>query len=218
MSAAPSTPGASPRPAVGVVETRRLRAPLPARVRARLVARLMAPIWRRRLGAFGHGSTIRRPELVFGGRSIHIGARVAIWPHARLEALGAANTKQLEICDGVVIQPYAHIAAVESVEVGEETVIASGVYITDHDHDYRDPTAGYFRTGVLLASPVRIGAHCWIGNRVMVLKGVRIGDRSIIGAGAIVTKDIPAYSIALGAPARVVRRWDDQRGAWVPAT
>ena len=68
----------------------------------------------------------------------------------------------------------------------------------------------------VLASPVEIGANVWLGERVCVLRGVTIGEGSIVGAGSVVTKDIPPRSIAVGAPARVIRRWDEAAHRWVP--
>jgi lipopolysaccharide O-acetyltransferase len=55
----------------------------------------------------------------------------------------------------------------------------------------------------------------WIGEHVVILPGVRIGEYSVIGANSVVTESVPARSVAVGAPARVVRRWSDERGSWV---
>jgi acetyltransferase-like isoleucine patch superfamily enzyme len=62
---------------------------------------------------------------------------------------------------------------------------------------------------------VRIEKGCWIGEKVIILPGVNIGERSIIGAGSVVTKSIPAYSIAVGNPARVIKTWNKDSKQWV---
>lgn len=67
----------------------------------------------------------------------------------------------------------------------------------------------------LETKPVTIGRNCWIGARVIILPGVTIGNFSIIGAGSVVTKDIPEYSIAVGNPAHVIKKWDPDSKAWV---
>lgn len=135
----------------------------------------------------------------------------------RLEAVGSGAEPQIELGKRVWIQAHTHIGACLSVQVMDEAVMGSGCFITDHDHDYRDPRKGYFGTGELIAAPVRIGPRAWIGERAIVLKGVTIGEGAIIGAGAVVNRDVPAFCIAVGVPARVVRRFDFDRGEWVAA-
>ena len=124
----------------------------------------------------------------------------------------------IRIGDGTVIQPYAHIAAAQSVEIGKGALFASHVYISDHDHDYSDPNDPVVSNARIMCAPVKIGDFAWLGERVVVLKGVTIGERSIIGAGSIVTKDIPPLSIAVGSPARVIRRYDEALGEWIAAS
>jgi lipopolysaccharide O-acetyltransferase len=169
-----------------------------------------------RLGAFGPGSEIGSPVMVTGHESIRIGARVAIWGYGRLEAFETGRgTERIVIGDGTKIQPHVHIAAARSVRIGAEVLMASHVYITDHDHDYSDPASPVVSNNRLVVDPVTIEDRVWLGERVMVLKGVTIGESSIVGAGSIVTKDVPPFSIAVGAPARIISRYDEAQGRWV---
>lgn len=133
-----------------------------------------------------------------------------------MEALCTEQTMgRIIIGNGTSIQPYVHIGAVIGISIGRDVLIASGVYITDHDHYFEDPLLPPIGNGTVVASPVSIGDYTWIGERAMVLKGVTIGEHSIIGAGAIVTKDIPAYCCAAGSPARVIRKYSVESHCWV---
>lgn len=184
----------------------------------RLVREINNFNWRRTLAKFGAKSQIESPSVVWGRSSIEVGSGVHIWHHARIEAHSAGQgVTRIVIGDGSQIQPYSHIAAVDSVYIGKGVLMASYVYITDHDHDFSDPFDPPVSNQRLVSSPTRIEDFVWLGERVMVLKGVTIGERSVIGAGSIVTKDIPAFSVAVGSPARVIQRYDHDLKSWVKA-
>lgn len=183
----------------------------------RLYSTAMRLRWGWRLDSLGAGTTLHHTSQFVRPEHVRIGARVMLFEGARIEAVGAAEGPQVVLGDRVSIQRDVHIGACLKVEILEGTVFGAGVYITDHDHDYRDPKKGYFGTGELLAAPVRIGPKAWIGERAIVLKGVTIGEGAIVGAGALVNRDVPPYSIAVGVPARVVRRYDFEQGQWVAA-
>ena len=97
------------------------------------------------------------------------------------------------------------IVAGNSIEIGEDTIIGSGVMILDNDFHVMGTGFSWVSECSTNSKPIKIGRGCFIGSRSMILKGVTLGDRAIIGAGAVVTKDVPAYSVAAGNPARVVR-------------
>ena len=171
--------------------------------------------WRHRLARFGNGSRIDHPAFVLGGESIRIGARVLVHRGSRIEALNPANgVTRITIGDGVTIHPGFHIGAVDSITIGNGVLFASGVYVTDHDHDFSNPEEAVIDNHRVLTAPVHIGEFAWLGERVMVLKGVTIGERSIVGAGSVVTGDVLPYSIAVGVPARVIRIYDRQAKRW----
>ncbi len=213
--AAAAAPGAVRTPG-RTVRVERPRRGLVLRLVRRAVRQGCWLYWRYRFAQFGRYSTIAYPHRIHGHRGIRIGQRVSIWPNARLEAFNTGNgDTRIVIGDGCAIQPHVHIGAAESVRIGRGVLMASYVYITDHDHDWTDPENPVISNDRLIVAPVTIGDFVWLGERVMVLKGVTIGDRSIIGAGSIVTKDIPAYTLAVGAPARVIRIYDRVRRVWV---
>jgi acetyltransferase-like isoleucine patch superfamily enzyme len=99
------------------------------------------------------------------------------------------------------------------VEIGAATIVADWVYVTDFDHRIDDVTVPIKDQGIV-KTPVRIGPDCWLGTKVSVLRGTRIGRGTVLGAHAVARGEIPEYSIAVGAPARVVRdRMADYRAA-----
>jgi serine acetyltransferase len=93
-----------------------------------------------------------------------------------------------------------YIQGGNGIYIGNNTIFAPGVKIISANHDIEDFTV--WKT----SPPIRIGERCWIGSNVVILPGVVIGDNSIVGAGAVVTKSIPPRSVAIGNPAKIIRR------------
>lgn len=123
-----------------------------------------------------------------------IGDRAALRAHRGRVTIGAKTI----IGGGTTINAYL------DVMIGDDVLIADDVHITDFDHR-TDRLDVPIKDQGIVASPVRIGPDVWLGRGATVLRGVEIGQGSVIGAQAVVTRDIPPYSIAVGAPARVVR-------------
>lgn len=92
------------------------------------------------------------------------------------------------------------IVSMEKIEIGSGVTIGPNCCIYDHDHNLSGD-----KTGPFLTSPVIIGNNVWIGANAVVLKGVKIGERAVVAAGAVVNKDVPPYSIVGGVPARVLK-------------
>jgi acetyltransferase-like isoleucine patch superfamily enzyme len=99
---------------------------------------------------------------------------------------------------------HCTIAAMESIEIGEDCLIAEMVSIRDHNHRF-DRLDVPVRCQGMTSAPIRIGRNVWIGGKATIIKGVTIGDNAVIGANAVVTHDVPANSIAVGVPARVIK-------------
>jgi acetyltransferase-like isoleucine patch superfamily enzyme len=106
------------------------------------------------------------------------------------------------------------IGAAQRVEIGDDALLASNIFISDNQHGHLDAERPFKFQPLDRIAPVSIGQGCWIGQNVVILPGVTVGEMSIVGANSVVAESIPPRSIAVGAPARVVRVWDDQAGAW----
>lgn len=149
---------------------------------------------------------------ITGVQHIRVGNNVRILNRARIEVrdsyLGHSFTPQLLIGDNVVINDDCHIGVFNRVEIRNDVLIASKVYISDHSHgdtNYTDMLLPPRLRPIVSKGPVIIEENVWLGEGVCILPNVRIGKNSIVGANAVVTKDIPPFSIAAGVPARVIR-------------
>lgn len=94
------------------------------------------------------------------------------------------------------------ITATRSIKIGDGVDIANNVVIVDHDHVMTDSGV----TGELKSSPVKIDNHVWIGANSIITKGVHIGEGSVVAAGAVVTKNVPAHSVVAGVPAKIIKK------------
>lgn len=125
--------------------------------------------------------------------------------------LSTSAAGRIELEDEVYVGEYGVVTSNASITVGRHTIIAPHVDLVDFNHRFDDPD----RTVIdqpLDAAPIRIGRDCWIGAGVQILAGVTIGDGAVIGAGAVVTRDVPRGGVAVGVPARVVRRRGEPEG------
>jgi acetyltransferase-like isoleucine patch superfamily enzyme len=155
-----------------------------------------------RRGAFArwplHGNVL---EALREGR-LEVGADALFEPGVWITAPDRARVR---IGAGTFLNLGVMVAAVELVEIGDHCMLANGSFVTDGNHRFDDPDKPVPWQGFTTKGPTRIGANCWLGANVVVTGGVTIGERSVIGANSVVTRDIPAFSIAAGAPAAVLR-------------
>ena len=107
------------------------------------------------------------------------------------------------------------IAAMSEITIEDDVLFASNINITDGLHGYQNANEPYKYQPMFRIAPITIRRGCWIGQNVVILPGVEIGEYAIIGANSVVTKSIPARSIALGSPARVISKWDEAAATWV---
>jgi lipopolysaccharide O-acetyltransferase len=120
----------------------------------------------------------------------------------------------------VQVNDYVHIGAINSVKIGNNVLIASKVFISDHNHgfyglnDRHDSPLSVPKDRELSFSSVVIEDNVWLGEFVAVLPGVTIGKGSIIGSMSVVSKNIPEFSIAVGSPAKVIKKYNFETSKW----
>lgn len=166
---------------------------------------------------FGRGARILRPIRISGSDNISIGRDAFVNHLAWLETIACFDSKPaLRIEHGVYIGNSAHIIATQSIVIEADVLIADRVYIADYAHGYKDVRMPVKHQALTPRAPVRIGTGSWIGENA-VLIGCTIGRNCVIGANSVVLTDIPDYCIAVGSPARVIRRWNPQTEEWITA-
>nr|WP_223820843.1 DapH/DapD/GlmU-related protein [Bacillus sp. S3] len=166
---------------------------------------------------------IRRPIYVRGKGFLEYGKGFTTGYNCRIEMLDIVKggPKKLIIGNNCKIGDYVHIAAGERVTIGDNCLMASKIYISDITHGNYSNCNEQSAPNVppdkrpLITKPVSIGNNVWIGENVSILLGVSIGDGCIIGANSVVNKDIPDNCIAVGAPAKVVKKYNRDSKIWV---
>lgn len=160
------------------------------------------------------------PFKLKGKQYIRIGANVEMGPNCALITWGKnvyggdVHTPQLVIEDGVLITSKFTCHCAGKVTISENCLIASNVFVIDFNHGV-DPTKGHYGRQPLIVEEVFIGQNCWIGEQCCILPGANIGEFSIIGSNSVVTGTIPPYSMAVGSPAKVIKRWSIEEEKWI---
>lgn len=168
-------------------------------------------------GAYGHTTWVVPPARVTLPDRIFLGDDVTILEHAFLSVVAAVpgTIPTLRIGDRTRIGRFAHIACVGEIDIGPDVLTSERVFIGDTYHGYEDPDLPVIAQPMAPPQAVRIERGVFLGIGAVVLMGVTIGEHAYVGAGCVVTEDVPARAVVVGNPARVVRRWDGDVGAWV---
>jgi len=146
----------------------------------------------------GKGTVVGTRTEIINSANVHIGDGCLLQDAVYIRA---GTDGSITIGDRAAINSFCRLFGHGSLVIGEDTQIGPGSLITTTDHDYQGDLKEHFR-------PVSIGKGVWIGANVTVLSGVKIGDFAVVGAGSVVTKDIPPRSVAVGVPARVIMQLD----------
>ena len=171
----------------------------------------------RRFGAFGEGSLLCFPlGAIYNERYIRIGSQTIVGPYVTLSAGMAPGQEMVSdpvvsIGDRTMIGRGSHVVGHFSIDIGDDIQTGPYVYVTDQNHVYDDPDTPVGRQWPV-EEAVSIGSGSWLGTGVVVLPGATIGRNAVIGAGSVVTGEIPDHAVAVGSPARVVKRYRPGRG------
>lgn len=175
---------------------------------------------RLRFRSIGDGTRLAFPQgTVFGERWIELGGHCIIAEQVTLTAgmmpgLDLGPDPILTLGDGVVLGRGSHVIADTRVTIGSDTYCGPYVYITSTNHSYDDPGQPVGKQWPR-AEPVEIGPGCWLGTGAVILPGARLGRNVVVAAGAVVRGEVPDHAVVAGAPARIVRSWDETEG-WQP--
>jgi acetyltransferase-like isoleucine patch superfamily enzyme len=184
----------------------------------------LRPQLRRCAGRFflGRHTRLLFPRHLSVGRNVAIGdftylncfgvQGVALGDNVRLREFGWVQVTShlnhpghgLAVGDDTYIGPHAVLGAGGGITIGRNVMLGAYVQILAEDHAFGDPARDIDRQGVTRQG-IAVGDGCWLGNGVIVLDGVRIGEHSVVGAGSVVTRDLPPHSVAVGNPARIIR-------------
>ncbi|GLH74275.1 hypothetical protein GETHLI_27770 [Geothrix limicola] len=180
-----------------------------------IYVRIFRILFARRFRRFGRKVSILFPAGVEGAEHIILGDGVFIAYKTFLAALPLTGMSDclLEIGEGSCLGRFNHIYATHRVVLGSHVLTANNVYISDNLHGFRDPSQPILKQAVTQNRTVEIGAGSWLGHNVCVL-GAKIGRNCVVGANSVVTRDIPDYSVAVGVPAIIIRRYDTESEQW----
>jgi acetyltransferase-like isoleucine patch superfamily enzyme len=159
------------------------------------------------------GIVMINPQCVFFGKNVGVGANTFFGPVT--EYMGIAYNPKIIVGEGTWVGKNCSIAAIDKVEIGKNVLFAGHVHITDHSHGYEDISKPMNVQPLTSKGPVIIEDDCWLGFSCEILSGVHIGKHCVIAARAVVTKDVPAYSVVAGNPARVIKKYDMESKKWI---
>jgi len=157
---------------------------------------------------------ITKPLRIEGARYISIYKGALIKDYSWIAALRVDEYEpELIINEGCSLGDFNHIAAVRKVILGRNVLTANRVYISDNLHGFEDIHTPIMHQPIRFKGEVYIGDGSWIGENACII-GAKIGKNCVIGANAVVTNDVPDYSVAVGAPARVVKQYNPITKKW----
>lgn len=162
-------------------------------------------------GSLGILSYIGKPVSLLNKKNIFIGRNVHIYPGARIESYQGGK---IQIEDNVSISENVHIVSSGgTLIIGRGTLIGPNVFISNSDHEYRDISQQVVKQP-LVVQKVEIGSENYIGSGVAILPGTITGIHTIIGANSVVLKEYENYSVIVGAPGKVVKKYDKKSREW----
>ncbi len=164
---------------------------------------------------FGKKSVIINSLKIEGHKNIEIGENVYIGYKSWISSISiTSDNSKLVIGNGCKIGNFNHIYATRSIIIGEDVLTADKVYISDNLHNYEDVRTPVVKQSLRQVDNVFIGDGSWLGENVCVI-GASIGKNCVVGANSVVTKNIPDYCIAVGAPAKIIKRYCFDSASWI---
>ena len=154
---------------------------------------------------------------VLGWRSVRIGRNCVIGNGTTFNVNNGQGRERIVIGDFSYVGSFNFFSNGGLIQLGDYCLLGPGCRFLGANHIYSDPLRPYISTGVTDHGQILLGTNCWLGTDVTILGSVTVGHGSVLGAGSLVTRDVPPFSLALGNPARIVKRYDIASKEWVPA-
>lgn len=172
-------------------------------------------LFHNRFKKFSVHSLIDSPLRIDGMKNISISKGVVVQYKTWLAAVPLAGNSDciLEIGEGSIIGNFNHIYATSCIKIGKNVLTADKVFIIDNSHSYSNISVPIMHQPIKHIGDVEIGDGSWLGENVCIL-GVSIGRNCIIGSNSVVTRDIPDYCIAVGSPAKIIKRYNHKTKEW----
>jgi acetyltransferase-like isoleucine patch superfamily enzyme len=174
--------------------------------------------------------TIELPRRIINPERIYFGNNVSLGPGSFLIAMTHYPPKMMQdseapafvqkfnskisIGNRVTSTADLQIAAHKEITIEDDVMFASNINITDGLHGYENASKPYKYQNMFKIAPITIKRGCWIGQNVVILPGVTIGELAIGGANSLVTENIPDRCIAVGSPAKIIKKWDKKKREW----
>lgn len=173
----------------------------------------------REFAHLGAGAGFQPPVTITAKHRVSIGARTffhsGAWLSVVEEYAGSRYEPRLTIGERCQFGRNLWISCVGEITIGDEVLVAGNVLITDTHHEYDDPDTSIIRQPMAPSRPVRIGDGAILNTGCAVTAGVTVGERSFVGANAVVTADVAPNTVVVGNPARPIRTYDREQGCWI---
>lgn len=163
--------------------------------------------------AFNKGTVVKNAKHISLGNNVYL-AKDTFLQVPKEHALFGSHKPKLTIEDGVSVNIGTMISAVKSIHIKRNVNIAQYCFIGDHNYEYEDINVPIRHQGLTDVKPIVINEGTWIANKVTICSGVTIGKNCVIGANSVVKKDIPDYSVAVGVPAKIIKRYNFKTKKW----
>lgn len=164
-------------------------------------------------GHIGKHSYIGKTLFVQRKKNLFIGNNVRIYPGMRAEL--TKENAEIHIGDNVSIGQNFHVVSYSSkLFIGKDTTISGNVFVTNVNHDYRR-IGTHILDQDMLEDSTMIGENCFIGYGAVIMPGTILGRQCIVGANAVVSGVYPDYSVIVGVPGRIIKRYNAAQGEWV---
>lgn len=171
---------------------------------------IRAVLYKPFFGKFALPSYLGKPTFLMGTKRIFIDKKVRIFPHLRMET---HQNGSIHIHEDVIISQNVHITSAGNLEIGKKSLILANVFITNIDHDYQEIDKHVVKQKYMVKDTI-IGDNAYIGMGAAIMAGTKLGKQCIVGANSVVRGEFPDYCVIVGAPAKMVKKYNPDTKIW----